>query len=97
VPEPAAEAPAKRVRSRAKPAPVAEPAPEPPVAAAEPGPVQVTQAEPEPAPVTPAEPAPVPVAAVPQTLILAPEPVIEQAPAEDDGKPKKRGWWSLGR
>ncbi|MCA3512221.1 MAG: Rne/Rng family ribonuclease [Rhodobacter sp.] len=33
----------------------------------------------------------------PQTWVAAPEPVVEGAPPEDDGKPKKRGWWSLGR
>jgi len=39
----------------------------------------------------------VPAPAAPQTWLAAPEPVVERAPPEDDGKPKKRGWWSLGR
>jgi ribonuclease E len=87
--EPApAPAPAKPARSRAKPVPVAEPEP---VAEAEP------VAEPEPIAARAAEP----VAAV-----AAPEPVAtpvaaaEQGsapPEADDGKPKKRGWWSLAR
>jgi ribonuclease E len=40
---------------------------------------------------------PAPASAEQPVLVAAPEPVVEQAPADDDGKPKKRGWWSLGR
>ena len=40
---------------------------------------------------------PAPASAAQPVLVAAPEPVVEQAPADDDGKPKKRGWWSLGR
>ena len=82
--EPVAEAPVKRQRSRAKPAP-AEAAP--PVVVE---PNAATVAVPD---VVEAAPAPV----APPTLVAAPEPVVEKAPADDDGKPKKRGWWSLGR
>jgi ribonuclease E len=59
---------------------VAETAPEP-----------VAEAVPEPEPVAEAAPAPAP----------APEPVVAREPepaaaaAEDDNKPKKKGWWSL--
>jgi ribonuclease E len=53
--------------------------------------------EPEPSLVAAQEQVPATVAGGPHNLVPAPEPVIEQAPAEDDGKPKKRGWWSLGR
>ena len=81
VAEPVVEVPVKRSRSRAKPAP-AEAAP----------PVEAEQPAAEPAAVV-AAPAP----SEPPTLVAAPEPVVEKAPAEDDGKPKKRGWWSLGR
>jgi hypothetical protein len=38
-----------------------------------------------------------PAPAAPPTLVAAPDPLPENAPAEDDGTPKKRGWWSLGR
>jgi ribonuclease E len=82
--EPVAEAPAKRTRSRAKPAP-ADAAP-PVVAEPEAATVAVADA---------VEAVPAPVA--PPALVAAPEPVVEKAPADDDGKPKKRGWWSLGR
>ena len=81
VAEPVVEVPVKRSRSRAKPAP-AEAAP----------PVEADLPAAEPAAVV-AGPAP----SEPPTLVAAPEPVVEKAPAEDDGKPKKRGWWSLGR
>jgi ribonuclease E len=81
VAEPVVEAPVKRSRPRAKPAPAEVAAP---VVAELPAaePVAVVAA---------------PVLAEPPTLVAAPEPVVEKAPADDDGKPKKRGWWSLGR
>jgi ribonuclease E len=81
VAEAVAEAPVKRSRSRAKPAPAEATAP---VVA------DLPAAEPV---VLVAAPAPT----APPTLVAAPEPLVENAPAEDDGKPKKRGWWSLGR
>jgi len=84
-----------------------------PVVAAEPTPevtVEVTpevEATPEPAPVVApepvvvAEPAPVAeVAPTPEPEPAAPEPVaaVVEAVAEDEPpKPKKRGWWSLGK
>ncbi|MDF1854055.1 ribonuclease E/G [Pseudooceanicola sp.] len=91
-PEPVAEAPAPEpVAETPAPEPVAEaPTPEP-MATPAPAPEPVATPAPEPAPVA-ATPAPEPVAAAP-----APEPVAESAPAEADDKPKKRGWWSLGR
>jgi ribonuclease E len=73
--------PVKRSRARAKPAPAEVVVP----AGAE-------RAAAEPVVVV-AAPAP----SAPPTLVAAPEPVVEKAPADDDGKPKKRGWWSLGR
>jgi ribonuclease E len=77
-----APAPVKRSRSRAKPAPAE---------AAVPAAVELI-AVPESAVAQPA-----PASAAQPVLVAAPEPVVEQAPADDDGKPKKRGWWSLGR
>ena len=73
--------PVKRSRARAKPAPAEVVVP----AVAE-----LAAAEPV---AVVAAPAP----STPPTLVAAPEPVVEKAPADDDGKPKKRGWWSLGR
>jgi ribonuclease E len=84
--EPAAEEKPKRKRAPRKKKDeaagetVAETAPEP-----------VAEAVPEPEPVAEAAPAPAP----------APEPVAAREPepaaaaAEDDNKPKKKGWWSL--
>ncbi len=78
----AEEKPKPKRRSRAKPKPEAEVAVE--------APAEAPKAEPAPEP----EPEPVkePVAAE-----AAPEPAPE--PAQDDGpaKPKRKGWWSLGR
>jgi len=82
VAETVAEAPVKRSRSRAKPAPAEAAAP--------------VVAEQQPAAELVAVVA-APEAAASPILVAAPEPVVEKAPAEDDGKPKKRGWWSLGR
>ena len=81
VAEPVVDVPVKRSRARAKPAPAEVVLP----AGAE-------RAAAEPVAVV-AAPAP----SAPPTLVAAPEPVVEKAPADDDGKPKKRGWWSLGR
>jgi ribonuclease E len=81
VAETAAEAPVKRSRSRAKPAPAKAATP---VVAGLPAAEPVAVA---------AAPAP----AAPPSLVAAPDPLPENAPAEDDGTPKKRGWWSLGR
>jgi ribonuclease E len=92
----------KRVRkSRAKvakveDAPVAEAVAETPVVEATPEPV----AEPAPAPVI-EMPAPVVEVAPEPVVEVAPEPVVEvPAPApepEKPAKPKRRGWWSLGK
>ncbi|MGI3167683.1 Rne/Rng family ribonuclease [Pseudooceanicola sp. C21-150M6] len=87
--EPVAETPAE-------PAPQSEPVAETP---AEPEPAAETPAEPEPQPEpvaeTPAEPEPQPepVAEAP----AQPEPALAEAEPEDDSKPKRRGWWSLGK
>jgi ribonuclease E len=80
--EPVAEEKPKRKRAPRKKKDEApeEVAPEPVAeAAAEPAPALVA----EEAPATPAEPAP------------EPEPAMAEATAEEDNKPKKKGWWSL--
>ncbi|MCR8549706.1 ribonuclease E/G [Salipiger sp. P9] len=90
------EAPAEPAAEEA--VPVAEPeeavAPEP---VAEPDPVPVAEAE---APVE-EPPAAEPEAEVAPEPAPEPEPVAETAEAgdapEDDDKPKRRGWWSIGR
>ncbi|WP_205965359.1 Rne/Rng family ribonuclease [Pseudooceanicola onchidii] len=93
-PEPAADAtpePDVTPEPEAPAEPVAEAAPEP-EAPAEPEPA--AQAEPEPEPAAEPEQAEAP-AADP-----APEPEKELEPAEaaeDSDKPKRRGWWSLGK
>ncbi len=74
----------KKDEAAEEPAAAAEAAPEP-VAAAEPAPEPELAPEPEPAPV--AEPAP--------AAEATPEPEPAMATAGDDGKPKKKGWWSL--
>ncbi|SNX69339.1 RNAse E [Cereibacter ovatus] len=96
-PAPAAEEPAPkkpaRSRTRRKPAPEevtaevtpAAPAPEA-TPAAEPAPAP--EPTPAPAPVTAAQPAPL--------WEATPEPQPEPEP-EDDSKPRRRGWWSIGR
>ena len=90
-----AEAPAP---VEAEPQPEAEPAAEAPTQAPEPAeeaaPV-VEEASEEVAPAAPeAEPAPEP-APEPETVSETAEP--EAANAEADDKPKRRGWWSIGR
>mmetsp|Transcript_18163 Transcript_18163/g.28372 ORF Transcript_18163/g.28372 Transcript_18163/m.28372 type:complete len:942 (+) Transcript_18163:5324-8149(+) len=83
---PSPDAPAEEpVAAQAAPEPdVVETAPEP--VAAEPAPEQVA-AE------TPAAPEP-----VVEPAVAEPEPVVEGAAApEEPPKPKKRGWWSLGK
>ncbi|MEQ8291727.1 MAG: ribonuclease E/G [Roseovarius sp.] len=78
-------APKKTTRSRAKKAePAPEPAPEP---------------EPEAAPEAVSEPAPAEPASAPEPEPeRQPEPANATAePAEEDDKPKRRGWWSIGR
>ncbi|MCA3447966.1 MAG: ribonuclease E/G [Rhodobacter sp.] len=82
-----AETPVKRSRARAKTAAAAVADADAP-AGAEPPAALVAAPE-----AMVAVPAP----GAPQTWVAAPEPVVENAPAEDEGKPKKRGWWSLGR
>ncbi|WP_422028574.1 Rne/Rng family ribonuclease [Roseovarius sp.] len=74
-------APKKTTRSRSK---KAEPAPEP---------------EPEAAPEAASEPAPAEPASAPEPEPeRQPEPANATAePAEEDDKPKRRGWWSIGR
>jgi ribonuclease E len=80
-------APKKTTRSRSKKAePAPEPAPEP-----EPEPEAAPEAASEPTPAEP-ESAPEP---EPERQ---PEPANASAePAEEDDKPKRRGWWSIGR
>ena len=94
----AAEKPKRKPRSRAKPKPQeAEVAAQTEVAQAEsepavaPAPAEAAPVAAEPAPVPTPEPAPEPEPAP----APAPEPVQEAAPASD--KPKRKGWWSLGR
>ncbi|WP_092060338.1 ribonuclease E/G [Poseidonocella pacifica] len=88
---PAAEAPTDAVESApvAATEPAAEQAPEP---------VAETAAEPERA----AEPTPEPEAAQeakpqPAEQTQEPEPALAEAEPDDSSKPKRRGWWSLGR
>ncbi|WP_299844886.1 Rne/Rng family ribonuclease [uncultured Roseovarius sp.] len=90
---PEAEEKPKKRRSRAKKkepevaeAPVVEPAPEPAMA----------EASVEPAAVIAEPVSEVAVAEAPQAKPAPkPEPVVEKAP--DPDKPKRKGWWSLGR
>jgi ribonuclease E len=103
----------KRTRSRTKkaaePEQPAEPAPE---AAAEPEQAAEPAAEPEPTPEPVAESAPEPAAEAEPAPEPAAEPAPEPAPepasepelepaeaeaAPEDDKPKRRGWWSLGK
>jgi ribonuclease E len=100
--EPVVEAPEAATET---PEPVAAEAPaEPEVAEAAPveetAPVaeEVTEAEPEAAPDAAAEEAPAEGAAE-ETPAEEPQPeaVTEGASAEADDKPKRRGWWSIGR
>jgi ribonuclease E len=90
----AEEKPKPKRRSRAKPKVAAvEAAPE--VAAETPAPVAEPIAAPEPAPV-----AVEPEAAPEPTPVAAPAPVAEPVAAPEakaDDKPKRKGWWSLGR
>ncbi len=74
----------KKDEAAEEPAAAAEAAPEP-VAAAEPAPEPELAPEPEPAPVAESAPA----------AEATPEPEPAMATAGDDGKPKKKGWWSL--
>ncbi|MCE6959076.1 ribonuclease E/G, partial [Cereibacter sphaeroides] len=97
-----AEAPKKpaRSRSRRKAEPVEEAAPAPveeqPVDVVEAA-AEIAEAAPEaaPAPAPEAAPAPAPEAA-PAPAPEA-EPAAEAEPAGDDTKPRRRGWWSIGR
>ncbi|MCA0964416.1 Rne/Rng family ribonuclease [Salipiger bermudensis] len=84
----ATEAPAK-VEPEVQPAP--EPAPAAEAPEAEPAPEPTEEATPAAAETPEAEPAPEP---APKA---EPETISETAEAEDDGKPKRRGWWSIGR
>ncbi|GHF67848.1 Rne/Rng family ribonuclease [Seohaeicola zhoushanensis] len=81
---PVAAEPVAEVAPAAEAAPVAEPAPE---VVAEAAPEVVVEAAPEPV----AEAAPEPAAEVTET----PEPEMAEA-AQEDAKPKRRGWWSIG-
>ncbi len=83
-----------RSRSSSKKTAEAPPAVEAPPAPVVEEPATVQSAEP------PVAAAPEPVAAPvePEAAVVTPEPVASEPDvAEDDGKPKKRGWWSLGR
>jgi ribonuclease E len=94
-----AEAPAKKPASRSR---TAKPAAEP-TAATEGSTAAEAVAAPAAAPVVTEAPATEPKAAEtpkPEAApaAAAPEaPKTEAAPAEDDGKPRRKGWWSLGR
>ncbi|MGR3700695.1 MAG: Rne/Rng family ribonuclease [Paracoccaceae bacterium] len=93
------EAPAKKPASRSR---TAKPAAEP-TAATEGSTAAEAVATPAAAPVVTEVPATEPKAAEtpkPEAApaAAAPEaPKTEAAPAEDDGKPRRKGWWSLGR
>ena len=93
------EAPAKKPASRSR---TAKPAAEP-TAATEGSTSAEAVAAPAAAPVVTEAPATEPKAAEtpkPEAApaAAAPEaPKTEAAPAEDDGKPRRKGWWSLGR
>ena len=93
------EAPAKKPASRSR---TAKPAAEP-TAATEGSTAAEAVAAPAAAPVVTEAPATEPKAAEtpkPEAApaAAAPEaPKTEAAPAEDDGKPRRKGWWSLGR
>ena len=98
--EPAPEVVAEAEPSAQAPSEAAETAkPE----AAEAAPEIVAETAPEPTPEPVAEPAPesepvAEVAAAPEpTPEPAPEPVVESKPAPEPDKPKRRGWWSIGR
>ncbi len=83
-------APRKRAPRKKKVEPVAEDAAADPVAPVAVEPAPAPKAEPKPEPVmAAAEPAPAP----------TPTPAAAEAPKADDGppKPKRKGWWSLGR
>ena len=67
---------------------VVEAAPEPAVTEVASEPVAEAEPEPEEAP----EPKPEPVAAE-----ATPEPAVAEADGGDSSKPKRRGWWSLGK
>ena len=84
--EPVDAAPEAAEAPEAQPEPVAEaPAPEP-------------EAQPEPAPEPEVQPEPQP-EPEPALVDAAPEPAAapEAAQAEEPSKPKRRGWWSMGR
>ncbi len=77
------------------PAPVIEAAPEPasePAIEAVPEPAPVAEPVAEPEPVAEAQPEP---EKQPEPVAVEAEPAAEAKPADD--KPKRRGWWSLGR
>lgn len=94
-----AEAPAKKPASRSR---TAKPAAEP-TAATEGSTAAEAVAAPAAAPVVTEAPATEPKAAETPKPEAAPAagapeaPKTEAAPAEDDGKPRRKGWWSLGR
>ncbi|SNT10664.1 Rne/Rng family ribonuclease [Tropicimonas sediminicola] len=103
VAEEAAEAPAAIEEAQAEPeaapepAPVEEAQPEAVAEIAEEAPAETPEAAPEPEPVAEAE--------ATEAAPAEPEPemaeaLVEEAPQaveEDDSKPKRRGWWSVGR
>ncbi len=96
--EPVKEAKPKKPRaSRAKPKPKVEEKAEtvaPAAPAEEPAtPATPAAVEPAPAPVA-AEPVPVASAPVPEPVAATPDP---EPVVEEPKKPKKKGWWSLGR
>jgi ribonuclease E len=99
--KPAAKKPAKRTKAtaaksdEAKPRRTRKATKEAPVEASEPvaeAPVEAPVAAAEPAPAPAPEPQPAPVAEL--VVAEAPKPAPE---VEDPAKPKKKGWWNLGR
>ena len=102
-PAPVAEVPveADPAEDAALAAPAAESEPEPEVAIA-PEPVEPEAPAPAPEPVTAEDtPEPAPAEETPAEDDTASTPAEERVPEtvaeEDDSKPKRRGWWSLGR
>ncbi len=81
--------PARRSRARKADAPVAE-APEPQAVTPSEEPAPEPQPEPESA-------APTDESAAPTEAETQPEPALAEGEAQADAKPKRRGWWSLGR
>ena len=105
--EPAADAPVEKPKAKRTRKPKAKPEAAAPAVAEAPAPVEQTGAE-APAPVAPVQPAPVTVAPVvapeaepaPTAAAEGAEAEVAEADAEaetTEAKPRRRGWWNLGR